>query len=104
MNLANLWSAVALGFFCGVIARILTPGDAFRHMSGPVSWVVSLIIGLLGSLLVYWVFTAILGIGDSPRFDWGGVVGALVGTVVVLLTASALVRRLAGREPASPTG
>jgi len=30
--------ALLLGFVCGVIARVLMPGDAFRNMSGPASW------------------------------------------------------------------
>ena len=34
--------ALLLGLFCGVVARLLVPGDAFRKMSGPVSWLVSI--------------------------------------------------------------
>ena len=34
--------AIILGFFAGVIGRLLMPGDVFRHMSGPASWATSL--------------------------------------------------------------
>jgi uncharacterized membrane protein YeaQ/YmgE (transglycosylase-associated protein family) len=34
--------AILLGLVCGVIARMLVPKDAFRYMSGPVSWLVSI--------------------------------------------------------------
>jgi uncharacterized membrane protein YeaQ/YmgE (transglycosylase-associated protein family) len=49
--------ALLLGFVCGVIARVLMPGDAFRNMSGPVSWAVSLGLGLAGALVGYVIFT-----------------------------------------------
>src|SRR5262249_42935437 len=34
--------AILLGLFCGVVARMLVPGDAFKNMSGWRSWLVSL--------------------------------------------------------------
>jgi uncharacterized membrane protein YeaQ/YmgE (transglycosylase-associated protein family) len=45
--------AILLGLFCGIVARLLVPGDAFRNMSGPASWLVSLGLGLLGALVGY---------------------------------------------------
>ena len=33
--------AVLLGLVAGVIARTLMPGDVFRNMSGPASWLAS---------------------------------------------------------------
>src|SRR5215472_908567 len=72
--------AILLGLFCGVVARMLVPGDAFRNISGPKSWLISLGLGLLGALLGYLIFTVGLGIGDTDIFDWGGVLSALIGT------------------------
>jgi uncharacterized membrane protein YeaQ/YmgE (transglycosylase-associated protein family) len=94
MDIGSLLAAAALGMFCGVVARILTPGDAFRNMSGWQSWGVSLILGLLGALLGYWIFTGLLGIGDEDVFDWGGVIGALIGTLIVVSLASFVLRRV----------
>jgi uncharacterized membrane protein YeaQ/YmgE (transglycosylase-associated protein family) len=88
--------ALLLGFVCGVIARVLMPGDAFRHMSGPASWAVSLGLGLAGALLGYVIFTLGLGIGDTDIFDWGGLLGALIGTLIVLGLANYFLRR---RQP-----
>jgi uncharacterized membrane protein YeaQ/YmgE (transglycosylase-associated protein family) len=64
--------ALLLGFICGVIARVLMPGDVFRNMSGPTSWAVSLGLGLAGALVGYVIFTLGLGIGDTESFDWLG--------------------------------
>jgi uncharacterized membrane protein YeaQ/YmgE (transglycosylase-associated protein family) len=86
--------AILLGLFCGAVARMLIPGDAFRHMRGPVSWLVSIGLGLLGALVGYLIFTVGLGIGDTDIFDWGGVVGALIGTLIVVPIASWILRRM----------
>jgi uncharacterized membrane protein YeaQ/YmgE (transglycosylase-associated protein family) len=90
--------AILLGLFCGILARMLVPGDAFRHMSGPVSWLVSLGLGLLGALVGYLIFTVGLGIGDTNIFDWGGVLSALIGTLIVLVIATFILRRTERRE------
>ena len=87
--------AILLGLFRGVVARLLVPGDAFRNMSGPKSWLVSIGLGLLGALVGYLIFTVGLGIGDTDIFDWGGVLSALIGTVIVVIIASWMLRRTA---------
>jgi uncharacterized membrane protein YeaQ/YmgE (transglycosylase-associated protein family) len=89
--------ALLLGLFCGIVARLLVPGDAFRHMSGPMSWLVSLGLGLAGALVGYLIFTVGLGIGDTDIFDWGGVLSALIGTVIVLVIATWVLRRRSRR-------
>ena len=80
--------ALLLGLFCGIVARVLVPGDVFRRLSGPVSWLISLALGLLGALIGYLIFTVGFGIGDTSIFDWGGVLSALIGTVIVLVIAT----------------
>jgi uncharacterized membrane protein YeaQ/YmgE (transglycosylase-associated protein family) len=89
--------ALLLGLFCGMAARMLVPGDAFQKMSGPRSWLVSLALGLAGSLVGYLIFTVGFGVGDTSIFDWGGVLGALIGTVIVLLIATMVLRRTGNR-------
>ena len=84
--------ALLLGLFCGIVARIIVPGDAFRNMSGPLSWLISLVLGLVGALIGYLIFTVGLGVGDTSIFDRGGVLSALIGTVIVLLIATLALR------------
>jgi uncharacterized membrane protein YeaQ/YmgE (transglycosylase-associated protein family) len=90
--------AILLGLFCGVVARMLIPGDVFRHIKGPKSWLVSLGLGLIGALVGYLIFTVGLGIGDTDIFDWGGVLSALIGTIIVVPIVSWLLRRVNHRR------
>ena len=85
--------AVLLGLVAGVIARMLVPGDAFRNMSGPTSWLASIAIGLAGAILGYLIFTVGLGIGDTDMLDVGGILSAIIGTVIVILIAGFFLRR-----------
>lgn len=90
--------ALLLGLFCGIVARMLVPRDVFRNMSGPMSWLISIGLGLLGALVGYLIFTVGLGIGDTDIFDWGGVLSALIGTIIVLVIATWILRRTAKRR------
>src|SRR5215218_9895623 len=99
---SNMVGALLLGFVCGVIARALMPGDVFRGMSGPASWAVSLGLGLAGALVGYVIFTLGLGIGDTDIFDWGGLLSALIGALIVLALAGYFLRRRQPRPTASP--
>jgi uncharacterized membrane protein YeaQ/YmgE (transglycosylase-associated protein family) len=85
--------AVLLGLVAGVIARMLMPGDVFRNMSGPTSWLTSIALGLAGAVVGYLIFTVGLGIGDTDIFDFGGIISAIIGTLIVLVVVGFLLRR-----------
>jgi uncharacterized membrane protein YeaQ/YmgE (transglycosylase-associated protein family) len=98
MGIGSLLAALALGFVAGVIGRAVVPGDAFRSFSGWQSWVISTMLGLIGSLIGYWIFTGLFGIGDEDKFDWGGIVGAIIGAIIVVAVGSFLFKRIARRD------
>jgi uncharacterized membrane protein YeaQ/YmgE (transglycosylase-associated protein family) len=85
--------AVLLGLVAGVVARALMPGDVFRNMSGPTSWLASIALGLAGAIVGYLIFTVGLGVGDTDVFDLGGLVSAIIGTLIVLAVVGFIVRR-----------
>jgi uncharacterized membrane protein YeaQ/YmgE (transglycosylase-associated protein family) len=85
--------ALILGFVAGVVGRLLMPGDVFRHMSGPRSWLVSLLLGLVGAWVGWLLFTKLLGIGDDAVFDLGGLLSAIIGVLIVLPIAGFVLRR-----------
>lgn len=94
--------AVLTAFVAGVVARLLTPGDIFRNMSGPKSWGISLLIGFGGAALGYLIFTVGLGIGDKKVFDFGGIIGAIIGAIIILVVVGFIARRAQGSSGAPP--
>jgi len=103
-EVSRVIGAVLTAFVAGVVARVLTPGDVFRKMSGPKSWGISLLIGSAGAALGYLIFTVGLGIGDTDVFDFGGIIGAIIGAIIVLLVVGFIARRTQPRsQPAPPT-
>jgi uncharacterized membrane protein YeaQ/YmgE (transglycosylase-associated protein family) len=90
--------ALLLGLVAGALGRALVPNDAFQDMRGPKSWLVSILLGLVGAALGWAIFTAGLGIGDDDVFDLGGLLSALIGVIIVLLLANWILRR-SGRHP-----
>lgn len=94
--------ALLLGLIAGFIGRAIVPNDVFEGMRGPKSWLVSIVLGLVGAALGWAIFTAGLGIGDDDMFDLGGLLSALIGVVIVLLVAGFVMRRTGGHR-GSPT-
>jgi uncharacterized membrane protein YeaQ/YmgE (transglycosylase-associated protein family) len=88
--------ALILGLVAGFIGRALVPNDVFSGMDGPRSWVASVVLGLVGALVGYFIFTRGLGIGDDDAFDLGGLLSAIIGVVLVLLLVGALAKRSSG--------
>jgi uncharacterized membrane protein YeaQ/YmgE (transglycosylase-associated protein family) len=94
--------ALILGLVAGFIGRALVPNDMFANMSGPKSWGISIVLGLVGAVVGYVIFTLGLGIGDDDAFDLGGLVSAIIGVVIVLLVAGFVLRRTGGSGRQTP--
>jgi uncharacterized membrane protein YeaQ/YmgE (transglycosylase-associated protein family) len=102
VDFGSIVAALALGLVCGIIARVLVPGDIWRHVSGPKSWLISIGLGLLGALVGYWIFTGLFGIGDDDIFDWGGIIGAVIGTIIVVIVGTVIIRMVNRRKDETP--
>jgi uncharacterized membrane protein YeaQ/YmgE (transglycosylase-associated protein family) len=87
-------SAVVLGIIAGYLARLLVPGRQ------DIGFLMTIALGIGGAIVGYFLFTELLGIGDDDKFDLGGIIGAVIGTILVLMVW----RAVAGRgETAAPT-
>ena len=71
--------AIILGIVAGFIAKALLPGK------DPGGFFVTALIGLAGALVGFYIFTGVLGIGDTAAFDLGGLPGAVIGSMLLLL-------------------
>ena len=81
--------AIVVGIIAGYLGRLLLPGKDSMGFVGTV------IVGIIGSLVGFFLFTSVLGIGDSDKFDLGGIIGAVVGTMIVLGIYRLVARRRA---------
>jgi uncharacterized membrane protein YeaQ/YmgE (transglycosylase-associated protein family) len=71
--------AIILGIVAGYVGRLLMPG---RDKLG---FIATMLLGLAGSVIGFLVFTELLGVGDDQMFDLGGLIGAIIGVMVLLL-------------------
>ena len=60
----------------------------------PGGFFVTILLGLAGSLVGFFIFTELLGIGDDQAFDLGGLIGAVIGVMILL----GIYRAVAGRD------
>jgi uncharacterized membrane protein YeaQ/YmgE (transglycosylase-associated protein family) len=70
--------AIILGLVAGFLARALMPGR------DPMGLLMTIVLGLAGSLVGFLLFTELLGIGDNQKFDLGGLIGAVIGAMLLL--------------------
>jgi uncharacterized membrane protein YeaQ/YmgE (transglycosylase-associated protein family) len=95
--LGEIIAAIIIGIIAGYLGRLLLPGR------DPMGFVQTVAFGIIGALVGYFIFTKVLGIGDDDKFDLGGIIGAIVGTMLVLLVWRMVVGRSAGGTTARRT-
>ncbi len=86
--------AIILGIVAGFIGKALMPGK------DPGGFFVTILLGLAGALVGFFIFTELLGIGDNEIFDLGGLIGAIIGVMLLL----GLYRVMVGRRHTPATG
>lgn len=91
---------ILVGLVAGVIGKLLMPGK------DPGGIIVTILIGIAGSFLGYLIFTELLGIGDDDKFDFGGLIGAIIGVMILLFIYRKIVESRASHdaEPARRGG
>ena len=83
--------ALLLGLVAGFLGRALMPGKQKMGL------LMTILLGLAGSVIGFLIFTELLGIGDNEAFDLGGLIGAVIGTMILLF----LYERFIDRESPS---
>ena len=81
----NIVLMIIFGLVVGVIAKLLMPGR------DPGGMIVTIILGVLGSLLGGFLFNA-MGIGSGERY--AGFIGSIIGALILLF----VYRLIAGRR------
>ncbi len=81
--IGELIAAIVIGIIAGFLGRALLPGP------DPMGFVATVGVGIAGALVGYFIFR-LIGIGDDDKFDLGGIIGAIIGTMLVLLVVRAV--------------
>ena len=82
--IGELIGVIVIGILAGYLGRALLPGP------DPMGFIATVVVGIVGALVGWAIFTYALGIGDEDKFDLGGIVGAVIGTMLVLLVLRAV--------------
>jgi uncharacterized membrane protein YeaQ/YmgE (transglycosylase-associated protein family) len=78
--------ALILGLLAGFIGRALMPGKQ------DFGFLMTILLGLAGSVVGFLIFTEVLGIGDDQAFDLGGLVGSVIGVIIILFIYERVVK------------
>lgn len=70
--------AIIFGIVAGYLGRWIMPGKR------DIGFFVTTILGVIGALVGYLIFTEVLSIGDTETFDFGGLPGAVIGVILIL--------------------
>ncbi|MES2664496.1 MAG: GlsB/YeaQ/YmgE family stress response membrane protein [Pseudomonadota bacterium] len=79
-----IWTVI-IGFVAGIIAKWLVPGD--REPSG---FILTALLGVFGAFVATWIGQSMNWYGSNQG---AGLIGAVVGSVIVLVVWGALTRR-----------
>ena len=88
MDLWEIFGTIFFGAVIGVLARIVLPGRQNINM------VVTVILGVLGALIGYWVWGLISDKGDTVGIDWiRWFISIAVAAVLVVIYGSVTGRK-----------
>ena len=96
--IGELIAAIIIGIVAGYLGRALLPGKDSMGFVGTV------LVGIVGALVGWALFTYALGIGDEDKFDLGGIIGSIIGVMLVLLVLRAVGGSGRGRGATSTRG
>jgi uncharacterized membrane protein YeaQ/YmgE (transglycosylase-associated protein family) len=60
----NIIGTIIFGAVIGVLARLVIPGKQ------AMGWVITVVLGIIGALIGYWVWEGLLGKGNTGGIDW----------------------------------
>jgi uncharacterized membrane protein YeaQ/YmgE (transglycosylase-associated protein family) len=77
--LGFIWWLI-IGLVAGLLARLIVPGRQ------PMGWVITLILGLVGSVVGGFISSLIFGYSATdPGFHTGGLIMSTIGAIIVLV-------------------
>lgn len=88
-NLVGIVAWIFFGLIAGVVAKLLMPGR------DPGGCIVTMLLGVAGAFVGGFVFEQLTGRPQMMRFDFGSLLVAIIGAIIVLLVYRLIVGRRA---------
>ncbi|MFD4294198.1 GlsB/YeaQ/YmgE family stress response membrane protein [Rhodococcus sp. NPDC058532] len=90
----NIVGTIIFGALIGVLARLIIPGKQ------AMGWIITVVLGIAGALIGYWVWDGLLGQGDTGGVDWIRWVISIAAAAVLALGYQAIARGMDHSGPA----
>ena len=80
----NIIGTIIFGAVIGVLARLVIPGKQ------AMGWVITVVLGIIGALIGYWVWEGLLGKGNTGGIDWIRWIISIAAAAVLTLGYTAM--------------
>ncbi|MBM4526598.1 GlsB/YeaQ/YmgE family stress response membrane protein [Rhodococcus hoagii] len=86
--MGEIIGTIIFGAVIGVLARLVVPGKQ------AMGWIITIVIGIFGALIGYWIWGLISDKGDTPGIDWWRwIISIAVAAVLTLAYTSVTAKR-----------
>lgn len=82
--MGEIIGTIIFGAVIGVLARLVIPGKQ------AMGWIITVVIGIIGALLGYWIWGLISDKGDTSGIDWWRWIISIAAAVVLTLAYTSI--------------
>ncbi|CDZ89143.1 putative integral membrane protein [Rhodococcus ruber] len=84
--MGEIIGTIIFGAVIGVLARLVIPGKQ------AMGWLITIVIGIVGALIGYWIWGMISDQGDTPGIDWWRWIISIAVAAVLTLAYTSMTR------------
>ncbi|MEZ7239069.1 GlsB/YeaQ/YmgE family stress response membrane protein [Rhodococcus sp. GXMU-t2271] len=84
--MGEIIGTIIFGAVIGVLARLVIPGKQ------AMGWIITVVIGIIGALIGYWIWGLISDQGDTPGIDWWRWIISIAVAAVLTLAYTSMTR------------
>ncbi|MDM7490148.1 GlsB/YeaQ/YmgE family stress response membrane protein [Rhodococcus sp. CSLK01-03] len=82
----SIIGTIVAGIIVGILARLVIPGKQ------AMGWLITVVIGIIGALIGYWVWYGLLDKGDTDNINWIQLFISVAAAVVLTLIYTSMTR------------
>ncbi|MBD0322752.1 MAG: GlsB/YeaQ/YmgE family stress response membrane protein [Aldersonia sp.] len=83
----SIIGTIIFGAVIGILARLVLPGKQ------PMGWIITIVLGIAGALIGYYVWGELMGKGDTGGIDWIRWIISIAAAAVLCAIYGAIVSR-----------